>query len=374
MKYKIWSKLIVIGTFLMIFISISIPLSTSAPIKILEIQSSERDSYFEIPTQVTVVEQKHYHQKLSPFHSMNQLDTNQIDIEIDFNNLDYGTVVIGVWKVIAGDHDMGTPTAPTIRNNGDEPIYIYLRQDHMGFGKTGDDWNVNYGVRLGATGTIVYYYPEQTIKIPEPLQPGETQKIDFYIKVIKGSPQTYEGTMNLSGNLTQQNDPPLTPTIQGPTKGFQQFTYDYQFTSSDPENDTIAYRVNWGDGITTDWIIPFPNNELLELNHTYISEGIYNIIAQAQDNYGHESTWSPPHSINITHLSLQTTLLFGLINNTQQQSEHYIFDVKTVLSLTFNPIDIQFYNSNETLIISKNFMGLFKQQFIFGFFNVQLLT
>ena len=38
------------------------------------------------------------------------------ELAIDFNLIDYGTIVPGVKQIVSGDEDELTPLAPTIRN------------------------------------------------------------------------------------------------------------------------------------------------------------------------------------------------------------------------------------------------------------------
>jgi len=79
--------------------------------------------------------------------------------------------------------------------------------------------------------------------------------------------------------------PPGAPTITGPDSGKPGKSYNYKFSSVDPDGHNVRYIIDWGDG---DSIITTykPSGEELTLSHTWESEGTYTISATAQDIYG----------------------------------------------------------------------------------------
>jgi hypothetical protein len=85
------------------------------------------------------------------------------------------------------------------------------------------------------------------------------------------------------------NNPPDTPTIDGPTEGNAGTTYTYTFNSIDPDGDDIHYYVIWDDGYIENWEGPFESGEDFEIDHTYTKEGTYTIEAKAKDHLGVES-------------------------------------------------------------------------------------
>jgi outer membrane protein assembly factor BamB len=87
------------------------------------------------------------------------------------------------------------------------------------------------------------------------------------------------------------NQPPITPTIDGPASGKIGHTYDYMILSNDPDEDNISYYVNWGDGTNTGWIGPFVTGEEQTVSHTWETDGTYIIQAKAKDGNGAESDW-----------------------------------------------------------------------------------
>ena len=93
---------------------------------------------------------------------------------------------------------------------------------------------------------------------------------------------------------TVENNPPDAPEINGPDKGIPDTSYEYGFTSVDPEGHDIAeYIVNWGDGTGEETIVgPFESGVEVFANHSWDEKLTYTIQAKAKDVYGAESNWS----------------------------------------------------------------------------------
>jgi len=87
------------------------------------------------------------------------------------------------------------------------------------------------------------------------------------------------------------NYPPNPPTITGTTNGKAGTSYEYTFTTQDPENDQISLFIDWGDGTNSSWIGPYPPGSHVTKSHTWSTQGIYTIKAKAKDSYGNEGHW-----------------------------------------------------------------------------------
>ena len=82
------------------------------------------------------------------------------------------------------------------------------------------------------------------------------------------------------------NEPPSRPEISGPHTGVPDTSYDFTFTSTDPEEDDIRYYVLWGDGLT-DYTDYAASGETVTMSHTYTKTGTFQIKVRAEDtNYG----------------------------------------------------------------------------------------
>jgi len=89
--------------------------------------------------------------------------------------------------------------------------------------------------------------------------------------------------------ITVENQPPSIPTINGPNNGKIETLYDYTFNSIDPEGNAITYSIEWGDGNTE--TASGASGEGVTVQHTWSSQGDYNIKAKAIDIHGVESDW-----------------------------------------------------------------------------------
>jgi len=87
------------------------------------------------------------------------------------------------------------------------------------------------------------------------------------------------------------NTRPSTPTIDGTTSGNIKQNYDYTIVSNDPDGNNVSYYVNWGDGINSGWIGPYPSDDEQTVSHIWSKKGTYTIQVKAKDNYSAESEW-----------------------------------------------------------------------------------
>ena len=85
------------------------------------------------------------------------------------------------------------------------------------------------------------------------------------------------------------NEPPETPTIDGPRTGKIEVEYDYQFFTTDPEGELIEYYIHWGD--EAGWFGPYDSGETVIITHTWLRVGDYTIKVKARDFYGLETDW-----------------------------------------------------------------------------------
>jgi hypothetical protein len=88
------------------------------------------------------------------------------------------------------------------------------------------------------------------------------------------------------------NNPPETPTLNGPTSGNSGTAYKYTFSSTDPDGDDVTYCVNWSDGTGEVCIGPFASGEEVTNTHTWSAKGTYMVKVKARDTYTAESDWA----------------------------------------------------------------------------------
>jgi hypothetical protein len=92
--------------------------------------------------------------------------------------------------------------------------------------------------------------------------------------------------------IVSDNSPPNAPTISGKSNGNVGITYQYEFSSIDPNDNDVNFFIFWGDGEGTGWIGPYNSGEVVTLNHTWSKKGTYIISAKAKDVVGYESNWT----------------------------------------------------------------------------------
>ncbi len=106
----------------------------------------------------------------------------------------------------------------------------------------------------------------------------------------------------LSITITQltNNTPPNTPSISsGPTEGCTSGNYSCSTSTTDPDEDHVQYRFDWGDGIFSNWTSLVSSGDTTTVSHRWRNPGNYSIRAQAQDSHAVASAWSSPLNITI---------------------------------------------------------------------------
>lgn len=100
----------------------------------------------------------------------------------------------------------------------------------------------------------------------------------------------WSGKVNrLSFDVTNSN--PTKPIISGPANGNKGTSYDYDFTSTDPESDDLFYYVDWGNGNIESWAGPYGSGSPATISHTWSTTGTFQIKAKAMDENNGVSYW-----------------------------------------------------------------------------------
>ncbi len=97
------------------------------------------------------------------------------------------------------------------------------------------------------------------------------------------------------------NLPPDIPQIiSGPQAAGQDIPLYFEIMTIDPDNDQVFYQIDWGDGNLTGWLGPYPSNESITINYSWVNQGTYQIRINSKDTYSEEqSGWSDPFVISI---------------------------------------------------------------------------
>ncbi|MFO8132312.1 MAG: PKD domain-containing protein [Thermoplasmatota archaeon] len=108
------------------------------------------------------------------------------------------------------------------------------------------------------------------------------------LALVVPSVMAFTGQPNVTTAPEQLNDPPATPTIQGPSSGKAGTSYTYTFQSTDPDGDDINYCFTWGDGDggCTNYV---SSGEEATVSHTWDNDGDYTVEVYAEDKGGAKS-------------------------------------------------------------------------------------
>jgi hypothetical protein len=94
--------------------------------------------------------------------------------------------------------------------------------------------------------------------------------------------------------ITEKNDPPNEPLINGQLSGKPLVEYNYTFITTDPEGHDVYYWIEWDDGTVEqdDWIGPYKSDEIINISHSWSEKKIFIIKAKTKDIYGAESDFT----------------------------------------------------------------------------------
>ena len=97
-----------------------------------------------------------------------------------------------------------------------------------------------------------------------------------------------------------KNQPPLVPdSIKCPTYTDTVWSIALLVKTQDPEGDSVAYQIDWGDDTVLVWSRLFASGTEIERNHTYKKQANLIIRVRAKDKNGNISDWSKPLSITV---------------------------------------------------------------------------
>ena len=128
-----------------------------------------------------------------------------------------------------------------------------------------------------------------------------------------------EGLININisikNNEQLPNNPPEDPKITGPTSGKNGENYEYEISTSDPDDDELYYYIEWGDNTNSGWLGPYLSGETITANHSWEEQGTFIIKVRAKDTDNAETDWtwlriSMPKQFSLENLFLQFSKFF----------------------------------------------------------------
>jgi hypothetical protein len=125
-------------------------------------------------------------------------------------------------------------------------------------------------------------------------------------------------------------------------------------TSIIPDGWVINWNWDFGDG-----------NGSIEQNpiHRYTKEGAYNVTLIV--NHDQEVVGITIKTIEINHLKLQNLVIIGKTANVQTENNSISFRATNIILFSFSPFSFERYNSGETFVIPKNYLGFLGTTWVF---------
>ena len=112
--------------------------------------------------------------------------------------------------------------------------------------------------------------------------------------------------------IAEESNPPVKPTIDGPTSGKPGVEYTFDATASDPDGDKIYYMFDWGDGSYSNWIGPSISNTTIHATHSWKEKGSYSVRVKVKDEHGVLGPWSDPITLSMSKSKARYDTIFHL--------------------------------------------------------------
>jgi len=225
----------------------------------------------------------------------------------NFGSIQFGNIMV-IAVVFNSEWHQGYAYPPS-----QNPFDAYYVDDTAGFfvgppntpsnpdpadGATGVDTNKDLSWTGGPGSTITYDVYFGTATDPPLVVSGQSgttydpgamnYETTYYWKIVAWDTQgnSAEGPIWHFTTINNPNNAPTAPDITGQASGKPGTAYKYDFVATDPEQDTLYYYVDWGDGTYTDWTGPYDSGVQASVNHVWSEKGTYIITAKAKDEHG----------------------------------------------------------------------------------------
>ena len=168
-------------------------------------------------------------------------------------------------------------------------------------------------------------------------------------------PQIFD---NYPGELliTQNHFPPIVEFIEGCEIGLTNQECCYSFVASDPEDEKIKYKVNWGDDSPIIWSDQsYLSGEIVSFCHIWEKEHTFDLSVKVKDELGVESEWFNPITVTIVNpchqVDQRQILEFGgrIINDTHWSAQSF---VPSLDSIDMVDLKVSAWEEGDTFILS----------------------
>ncbi len=151
-------------------------------------------------------------------------------------------------------------------------------------------WDAVYGEEIPELGKANHDSKEDNI----PIIGRSMIRWCYYQTNLFGDPSI--NILDPSSNTAP--DQPNKPN--GPSNAIPFLKYTFESSTTDPDEDQLFYKWDWGNGEITDWIGPYNSGDLVEEKHKWAEKGTYEIKVKAKDELGAETGWSDPLTVKIS--------------------------------------------------------------------------
>jgi hypothetical protein len=152
-------------------------------------------------------------------------------------------------------------------------------------------YRVHYGTASGSYTSSVDVHKVTTSSIGT-LTAGQTYYFAVTAYDASGNESGYSNQVSYS--VAAANGAPATPaTPAGASSALVNASITFSTSATDPNNDSLGYRYDWGDGVISGW-------GAASQSHSWATAGQYAVKAQARDSHFVESAWSAGNMVTIS--------------------------------------------------------------------------
>jgi len=136
-------------------------------------------------------------------------------------------------------------------------------------------------------------------------------------------------------DFTEGDSPEIPIIISGIIKGCENVEYYFSTYATDPNNDNVQYRFDFGDETISDWTELVSSGTTSKVNHIWEKIGEYKIKSQARDRLGLTSEWSEVIDVLIE----PDTDLDGVSDNVETELGSIVNDESDITKININEQD-----------------------------------
>ena len=241
-------------------------------------------------------------------------------------------IILVSFSNLTATADTYTPAAPT----GPQTGFLGIDYEYTIYTTSSDaEWMFDWGDKT-TSDWLCCQVSENSITISHSWSSiGDYQiRVKFRDSYFSDGVWSNPITMTISKYCTE--DYPNIPVISsGTIKGCTNAECSFSAYATDPKNDYLQYRFDFGDETISDWTKLVSSGTTLTVTHIWENAGEYEIKAQTRDQYGLVSEWS--EKLNIV-IELDTDL-DGVSDDMEIQLGSNMNDPFDVTIITINDVD-----------------------------------